>query len=78
MYSLICIIVAKDSTLCEFTIQKNSTIYIFGEKSFSEKRCIDGDFISSCNEFIEEAKLKLEAQAFPEIEGDETKFIPYP
>ncbi len=58
MYSLICILVAKDSTLCEFTIQKNSTIYIFGEKPFPEKGCIDWDFISPSNELIEDAKLK--------------------
>ncbi|GAB1453419.1 pirin family protein [Draconibacterium sp.] len=72
------LLVAKDSTLCEFTIQENSTIYIFGGEPFPEKRFIDWNFVSSSKECIEEAKQKWKAQAFPKIEGDETEFIPYP
>lgn len=72
------LLVAKDSTLCEFTIQENSTIYIFGGEPFPEKRFIDWNFVSSSNELIEEAKQKWKAQSFPKIKGDETEFIPYP
>ena len=72
------LLVAKDSTLCEFTIHENSTIYIFGGEPFSEERFIDWNFVSSSKELIEEAKEKWKNQSFPKIEGDETEFIPYP
>ncbi|WP_347174687.1 pirin family protein [Polaribacter uvawellassae] len=72
------LLVAKDTSLCQFTIAKNSTIYIFGGDAFPEKRFIDWNFVSSNKELIEEAKQKWESQSFPKIEGDETEFIPYP
>ena len=72
------LLVAKDSTLCEFTIQQNSTIYIFGGEPFSEERFIDWNFVSSSKELIEEARQKWKAQSFAKIEGDETEYIPYP
>ncbi|MFZ1610293.1 MAG: pirin family protein [Chitinophagales bacterium] len=72
------LLVAKDSTLCEFTIQENSTIYIFGGEPFPEERFIDWNFVSSSKDRIEEAKQKWKAQSFDKIEGDETEFIPYP
>ena len=72
------LLVAKESSLCEFTIQENSTIYIFGGEPFPEKRYIDWNFVSSSKELIKEAKEKWEAQSFPKIDGDETEYIPYP
>ncbi|MDY0200398.1 MAG: pirin family protein [Tenuifilaceae bacterium] len=72
------LLVAKDSNLCQFTIAANSTIYIFGGEPFPEERFIDWNFVSSSKELIEEAKQKWKSQLFPEIEGDETEFIPYP
>lgn len=72
------LLVAKDSTLCEFTIQENSTIYIFGGEPFSEERFIDWNFVSSSKELIEEAKQKWKSQSFPKIKGDDIEFIPYP
>lgn len=72
------LLVAKDSTLCEFTIQENSSIYIFGGEPFPEERFIDWNFVSSSKELIEEAKQKWKAQSFPKIKGDETEYIPYP
>lgn len=72
------LLVAKDSSLCEFTIQENSTIYIFGGEPFPEERFIDWNFVSSSKERIEEAKQKWKAQEFDKIKGDETEFIPYP
>lgn len=71
-------LVANDSTLCSFTIQANSTIYIFGGEPFPEERFIDWNFVSSDKELIAEAKKKWKAQEFPKIEGDETEYIPYP
>ena len=72
------LLVAKDSSLCEFTIQENSTIYIFGGEPFPEERFIDWNFVSSDKELIAEAKQKWIDQAFDKIEGDETEYIPYP
>ncbi|RXJ44292.1 pirin family protein [Gelidibacter gilvus] len=72
------LLVAKDSTLCEFTIQENSTIYIFGGEPFAEERFIDWNFVSSSKERIEEAKEKWKNQSFPKIEGEEDEYIPYP
>lgn len=72
------ILVAKDSTLCEFTISANSTIYIFGGEAFPEERFIDWNFVSSDKALIEEAKQKWKDQTFDKIEGDEEEYIPYP
>lgn len=71
------LLVAKDSALCQFTIQENSTIYIFGGEPFPEERFIDWNFVSSSKERIEEAKQKWKAQQFPKIEGDSEEFVPY-
>ena len=72
------LLVAKESTLCEFTIQENSILYIFGGEPFPEERFIDWNFVASSKELIEEAKQKWKSQLFPKIEGDDTEFIPYP
>jgi len=72
------LLVAKDSRLCQFTIQENSTVYIFGGEPFPEERFIDWNFVSSDKELIEEAKQKWKAQAFDKIRGDEAEYIPYP
>lgn len=72
------LLVAKESSLCQFTIDANSTIYIFGGEPFPEERFIDWNFVSSRKELIEEAKQRWKAQSFPKIKGDETDFIPYP
>jgi redox-sensitive bicupin YhaK (pirin superfamily) len=71
-------LVANDSTLCEFTILENSIIYIFGGEAFPEERFIDWNFVSTRKDLIEDAKQKWKAQTFPKIEGDDTEFIPYP
>ncbi|HUH52147.1 MAG TPA: pirin family protein [Flavobacterium sp.] len=72
------LLIAKDSTLCEFTIHENSTIYIFGGEPFAEERFIDWNFVSSSKERIEEAKQQWISNSFPKIKGDETDYIPYP
>ncbi|RXK61947.1 pirin family protein [Lacibacter luteus] len=72
------LLVAKDSTLCEFTIEANSTIYIFGGEPFAEERFIDWNFVATSKEIIEAAKQKWIAQQFDKIKGDETEFVPYP
>ena len=72
------LLVAKDSTLCEFTMHENTTIYIFGGETFPEERFIDWNFVSSSKELIEIAKNKWNEQSFPKIEGEKDEFIPYP
>ncbi len=71
-------LVTKDSTLCEFTMLENSTVYIFGGEPFPEERFIDWNFVASSKALIEEAKQKWKAQTFDKVKGDETEFIPYP
>ena len=71
------ILVAKDSTLCEFTISPNSTIYIFGGEPFPEKRYIDWNFVASDKALIDAAKQKWKDQEFEKIKGDD-EYIPYP
>jgi len=72
------ILVAKDSKLCEFTIEANSTVYIFGGDPFPEERFIDWNFVSSSKELIDEAKQRWIAGQFDKIPGDEVEFVPYP
>lgn len=72
------ILVTKDSKLCEFTIEADSTVYIFGGEAFPEERFIDWNFVSSSKDLIEEAKEKWNAQLFDKIPGDEVEFVPYP
>lgn len=72
------LLVAKDSSLCEFIIEANSTVYIFGGEPLSEKRYIDWNFVSSSKELLNEAKQKWIEQKFDKIKGDDKEFIPYP
>lgn len=71
------LLVAKDSSLCEFTINENSTVYIFGGDPFPEPRHMYWNFVATSPELIEEAKERWIRQEFPEIEG-ETGFVPMP
>jgi redox-sensitive bicupin YhaK (pirin superfamily) len=69
--------VAKDASLCEFTIGENTTIYIFGGEPFPEERFMFWNFVASDKEMLEEAKQRWQDQLFPKIEG-ETGFVPLP
>jgi len=71
------ILVAKESSLCAFTIEANSIIYIFGGEPFPEERFIYWNFVASNHELIEAAKQKWLAQTFGAIK-DETGFVPLP
>lgn len=72
------LLVAKESSLCKFTMGADSTIYLFGGEPFAEERFIDWNFVSSDKELINTAKQKWIAQTFDKIKGDETDFVPYP
>lgn len=72
------LLVTKDSSLCTFIMEANSTLYIFGGEPFPEERFIDWNFVSSDKELIREAKRKWIAQEFEKINGDDKEFVPYP
>ncbi|GHB39751.1 pirin family protein [Mongoliitalea lutea] len=71
-------LVTKDSTLCEFTIQADSIIYIFGGEPLPEQRFIDWNFVASDKALIAEARQKWIDQKFEKIKGEEDEFVPYP
>ncbi len=71
------ILVSKDSTLCEFDISANTTLYIFGGEAFPEERFIYWNFVASSKEKIEEAKERWLNQRFVPVPG-ETEFVPLP
>lgn len=71
------ILIAKDSTLCEFEMTENTTVYIFGGEAFPEERFIFWNFVSSSKDRIEKAKKDWENQDFPKVPG-ETEFVPLP
>lgn len=71
------LMVAKDSSLCEFTMNENTTVYIFGGEPFAEPRHIYWNFVATSTELLEEAKERWLKQEFPKIDG-ETGFVPLP
>lgn len=71
------ILIAKDAKLCQFEMQENTTVYIFGGEPFEEQRYIFWNFVSSRIDRIEQAKQDWIAQRFPKVSG-ETDFVPLP
>jgi len=71
------ILIAKDSKLCEFEMDENTVVYIFGGEPFAEERFINWNFVSSSKERIQQAKDDWINQKFPKIPG-ENDFVPYP
>jgi len=71
------ILVAKDSTLCTFTIHEHTTIYIFGGEPFPEERFIFWNFVATSREKIEAASRKWLNMEFDPVPG-ETDFVPLP
>lgn len=71
------ILVAKESSLCQFEMAANTTIYIFGGETFPEERFIEWNFVSSEKHLIEKAKEAWSNQTFDKVPG-ETDFVPLP
>jgi redox-sensitive bicupin YhaK (pirin superfamily) len=71
------LLVAKESKLCTFTMQANTTVYIFGGEPLPEERLIYWNFVATDHKHIEDAKEKWKAQAFVPVPG-ETGFVPLP
>ncbi|MDO5656077.1 MAG: pirin family protein [Flavobacteriaceae bacterium] len=75
------LLVAKQATLCEFEMNENSTVYLFGGEPFPEERFIFWNFVSSDKSIIDQAKKDWENQnteAFPKVPGDDKEFVPFP
>jgi len=72
------LLIATDSTLCEFTLGENTTVYLFGGEPFPEERLIDWNFVATSKELLDEAKQKWMDQRFEKIKDDEVDFLPYP
>lgn len=72
------ILVAKDSTLCEFEMLENSTVFIFGGEPFPEERFIYWNFVATSRELIEDAKQRWIEQRFPKVPNDDKEYTPLP
>ncbi len=75
------LLIAKNATLCEFEMNENTTVYIFGGEPFEEERFIFWNFVNSDKEVIEQAKINWNDQnhdAFPLVPGDDEEFVPLP
>lgn len=77
IYELNQILVAKESSLCAFEIQENSTIYIFGGEPFPEERYIHWNFVSSDKKIIEKAKEDWINGKFAKIPHENDR-VPHP
>jgi redox-sensitive bicupin YhaK (pirin superfamily) len=71
------ILVAKESSLCQFEMSENSTVYIFGGEPFPEEHFIYWNFVHSDKAVIEKAKQDWMDQKFPKV-PNETEFVPLP
>ncbi len=71
------LLIAKNSKLCGFEIEENTTVYLFGGDPFPEERYLDWNFASSRKDRLAQAKEDWINQRFPKIEGDDS-FVPYP
>ncbi|MCW3125692.1 MAG: pirin [Bacteroidetes bacterium] len=71
------LLVAKDSKLCEFVMEANTTVYFFGGDALPEPRLIYWNFVASDQSLIDKAKAKWLAQEFSRVPG-ETEFVPLP
>lgn len=72
------ILIAKEGSICEFTMEADTSVYLFGGEPFSEERFIDWNFVSSSKTILAEAREKWKNQTFPKIKGEENEFVPYP
>lgn len=75
------LLIAKNSNLCTFQTNGETTIYLFGGEPFPEERFMFWNFVSSSKERLEEAKKNWKEQneaAFPKIPTDNETFVPLP
>jgi hypothetical protein len=66
------LLVAKDSKLCEFVMEADTTVYFFGGEPLPEPRFIYWNFVASDQELIDKAKASWLAQTFPKVPGKQS------
>ena len=71
------ILITKEAHLCEFEMEADTTVYIFGGDPFEEERFIYWNFVSSDRDVIEQAKKDWQEGNFEKVPG-ETEFVPLP
>lgn len=71
------ILIANNAKLCEFEMEANSTVYIFGGEPLPEERYIFWNFVSSSKERLAQAKADWMQGNFPKV-PNETEGIPLP
>lgn len=71
------LLVARDSSLCEFTMNEHTTIYFFGGEPLPEERFIYWNFVATDHTLIDQAKQRWLDQQFEPVPG-ETDFVPLP
>jgi redox-sensitive bicupin YhaK (pirin superfamily) len=71
------LLVARDSGLCEFTMNEHTTVYFFGGEPLPEERFIYWNFVATDQALIEQAKKRWLDQQFEPVPG-ETDFVPLP
>ncbi|WP_130736065.1 pirin family protein [Flavobacterium sp. J27] len=67
------ILVAKESTLCSFEMEENTTIYVFGGEAFPEERFIEWNFVATDKNLIEKAKEDWKNNRFPNVPNETVK-----
>ena len=75
------LLVAKESTLCNFKLIGDSVVYIFGGEALAEERFMFWNFVSSDKEKLEQAKRYWKDQnteVFPLIPEDNATYVPLP
>lgn len=75
------ILVAQDSTLCEFEMEANTTVYIFGGEAMAEERFLLWNFLSHDGERLQQAKedwINQNYEVFPLIPEDDQSYVPFP
>ncbi|MDR0229161.1 MAG: pirin family protein [Flavobacteriaceae bacterium] len=75
------ILIANDSKLCEFEMEANTTVYIFGGEVLPEERYILWNFVSDDVDRLQQAKkdwIEQNYEAFPQIPGDSDTYVPFP
>lgn len=70
-------LISKHDDHCNFKLNPNTHILIFGGEAFEEKMFIHWNFVASTKERIEEAKELWINKAFPKVPGDNS-YVPLP
>ncbi len=67
----------KEANLCEFEMDENSIIYIFGGIPFPEPRIINWNFVSSDKTLIQKARENWKLQNWPKV-PEEIEYVKLP